>query len=135
MGGIYPQKKRKMVHRMLLVKVGGRYVHLLKMFGALFTFACAFYVLHSAFALSRAMDTASIAYPQIPLGDVFGMMTGPIASLFLWLGFMVVGLALYRSDRTILPLEEDITDYPQTVNAPAYKAKTRVSSKKELSKK
>ena len=102
-----------MVHRMLLVKVGTRYVHLLKMFGALFTFACAFFVLNAAYELNQALDSASFAHQLgFSTGDVFGSLTAPIASLFLWLSFMVLGLALYRSDRTILPLEEDIRDYP-----------------------
>jgi hypothetical protein len=98
-----------MVHRMLLVRVGSRYVHLLKMFGSLFTFASAFFVLSSAYELNQVLEYASL---QDSMGDVFGAIMGPIASLFLWLAFMVLGLALYRSDRTILPLEEDIEDYP-----------------------
>jgi len=101
-----------MVHRMLLVKVGSKYVHLLKMFGVLFTFACAFFVLSAAYELNNAMAIASLAYPSASAGDLLGMLTAPIASLFLWLAFMVLGLALYRSDRTILPLEEDIEDMP-----------------------
>jgi len=115
-----------MVHRMMLVKVGSRYVHLLKMFGALFTFACAFFVLSAAYDLNLAMQKAGSDYQLAQAlrssgldvrggspGDVFGTLTAPIASLFLWLSFMVLGLALYRSDRTIFPLEEDIRDYPE----------------------
>ena len=97
---------------MLLVKVGDKYVHLLKMFGALFTFACAFYVLSAAYELNQALKVGSLAYPAASVGDIFGSLTGPIASLFLWLGLMIIGLVLYRSDRTIFPLEEDIIDYP-----------------------
>jgi hypothetical protein len=115
---------------MLLVRVGSRYVHLLKMFGALFTFASAFFVLNSAYELNQTLEEASMAYAGGPLGDVFGSLTGPIASLFLWLGFMVLGLALYRSDRTILPLEEDIEDYP--TSAPSYpQVPTKQSAKKK----
>jgi hypothetical protein len=102
-----------MVHRMLLVKVGSRYVHLLKMFGALFASACAFYVLNAAYELNKAMEIAGLAYPGASIGDIFGTLTAPIAALFLWLSFMILGLALYRSDRTILPLEEDIQDYAE----------------------
>lgn len=110
-----------MVHRMLLVKVGSRYVHLLKMFGALFTFASAFFVLNAAYELNQSLEVASLVFPDASLGDVFGSLTAPIGSLFLWLGFMVIGLALYRSDRTILPLEEDIRDYPDVPPAPKKK--------------
>lgn len=95
---------------MLLVRVGSRYVHLLKMFGALFTFACAFYVLSAAYELNQALEAASLAAGSASAGNIFGSLTGPIASLFFWLGMMVLGLALYRSDRTIFPLEEDIED-------------------------
>ncbi len=115
-----------MVHRMMLVKVGSRYVHLLKMFGALFTFACAFFVLNASYELSLAMQAAGSDYQLAQAlrssgvevragspGDVFGTLTAPIGSLFLWLSLMVIGLALYRSDRTIFPLEEDIRDYPE----------------------
>lgn len=107
------------------MRVGSRYVHLLKMFGALFSFASAFFVLDSAYMLNQALTKASLIYPNISLGDVFGELTGPIGSLFLWLGMMVIGLALYRSDRTIFPLEEEIRDYPDAYsssvsNAPAY---------------
>ncbi len=100
-----------MVHRMLLMRVGGRYVHLLKMFGALFTFASAFFVLNAAYELNQTLKTATLLYP-VTAGDIFGAITAPIASLFLWLAMMVLGLTLYRSDRTILPLEEDIEDLP-----------------------
>jgi hypothetical protein len=101
-----------MVHRMLLVKVGSKYVHLLKMFGALFSFACAFYVLNAAYELNGSMETASLVASPSTAGDVFGALTGPIASLFFWMSMLVLGLALYRSDRTILPLEEDFEDLP-----------------------
>ena len=116
-----------MVHRMLLVKVGSRYVHLLKMFGALFTFACAFFVLSSAYELNQVLEKASWSYSigTAQIGDIFGSLTGPIASLFLWLGFMVIGLALYRSDRTIFPLEEDIRDYPDLPMKPAKPTKAK----------
>ena len=114
-----------MVHRMLLVKVGSKYVHLLKMFGALFTFASAFFVLNAAYELNQSLEVASLVFPDASLGDVFGSLTAPIASLFLWLGFMVLGLALYRSDRTILPLEEDIRDYPDIPPMPKKKAKKK----------
>jgi hypothetical protein len=82
------------------------------MFGALFTFASAFFVLNAAYELNQVLESASLIYPNAAVGDIFGALTAPIASLFLWLGFMVLGLALYRSDRTVLPLEEDIEDYP-----------------------
>jgi len=101
-----------MVHRMLLVKVGSRYVHLLKMFGALFSFACSFYVLNAAYALNKAMEVAGLVASPSTAGDIFGTLTAPIASLFFWLSMLVLGLALYRSDRTILPLEEDFEDIP-----------------------
>ena len=114
-----------MVHRMLLLRVGSRYVHLLKMFGALFTFASAFFVLNAAYELNQSLELASLAYPGASLGDVFGALTAPIGSLFLWLGFMVMGLALYRSDRTILPLEEDIKEYPEVPVAPVKKRAKR----------
>ena len=94
---------------MLLVKVGGRYVHLMKMFGALFTFAAAFNVLSSAYQLSLVLDTVANPY-YLSTGDIFGEIMGPIASLFLWLAFMILGLALYRSDRSVLPIEEDFQD-------------------------
>jgi hypothetical protein len=108
---------------MLLVRVGSRYVHLLKMFGALFTFACAFYVLSAAYELNQALETASVVAGSASAGSIFGSLTGPIASLFLWLGMMVLGLALYRSDRTIFPLEEDIEDESEA--APALARKKR----------
>lgn len=91
-----------MVHRMLLAKVGERYVHLLKMFGAFFTFGCMFNVFSAAYNLSVAVDTASIAATG---SDVLGVVSGPIANLFIWLSLMIIGLALYRSDRTIVPWE------------------------------
>jgi hypothetical protein len=116
-----------MVHRMLLVKVGGRYVHLLKMFGALFTFAAAFNVLSSAYQLSTVLDVVANPY-YVSAGDIFGEITGPIASLFLWLAFMILGLALYRSDRSVLPIEEDFQDCE--VDKPAVKTTGARKSKK-----
>jgi FtsH-binding integral membrane protein len=90
------------------------------MFGALFTFASAFFVLNAAYQLNIQLEVAS-SYDYSSIGDVFGVIVAPIANLFLWLAFMVLGLSLYRSDRTILPLEEDIVDYP----SPAKKAKKK----------
>jgi hypothetical protein len=115
---------------MLLVKIGSRYVHLLKMFGALFTFASAFFVLNSAYVLNTTLEAASLAYMGGPMGDIFGELTAPIASLFLWLSFMVLGMALYRSDRTILPLEEEIQDIPDTPPYDIKKTTKPVAKKK-----
>jgi len=92
---------------MLLVRIGGRYVHLLKMFGSLFTFGAAFNVLNSAYTLSVTLETAAKANP-LAWGDVFGQITAPIGWLFIWLALLVLGLAIYRSDRTILPIEENV---------------------------
>jgi hypothetical protein len=114
---------------MLLVKVGARYIHLLKMFGALFTFACAFFVLSAAYDLNQVLEAASLSSSSNSMGNIFGALTGPIGSLFLWLSLMVLGLALYRSDRTILPLEEDIEDYSDTRSYPQTPV-TRVSNRK-----
>jgi len=116
-----------MVHRMLLVRIGGKYVHLLKMFGALFTFGCAFNVLFSAYQLSVVVDLATWPYP-VSTGDVFGEITGPIASIFIWLALMVIGLALYRSDRTVLPLEEEWEDKGTVRRASAKKPARRRST-------
>jgi hypothetical protein len=102
-----------MVHRMLLVKVGSKYVHLLKMFGALFSFACAFYVFSAAYQLNMEMKSASLVAGPSTAGDVLGALTGPIAALFFWLAMFVLGVALYRSDRTIFPFEEDFEDIPE----------------------
>ncbi len=114
---------------MMLIRVGQRYVHLLKMFGALFAFASAFFVLNAAYELNQALETGSLAYPYVSLGDVFGELTGPIGSLFLWLAFMILGLVLYRSDRTIFPLEEDIVDYADTASRPPKPPKKRKGKK------
>ena len=91
-----------MVHRMLLAKVGDKYIHLLKMFGAFFTFGCVFNVFAAAYSLSVAVDEATAIG-----GDAFGSVAGPIGNLFIWLSLMVIGLALYRSDRTIIPWEDE----------------------------
>lgn len=115
---------------MMLLRIGSRYVHLLKMFGALFTFASAFFVLNAAFELNQVLDAAGLAYTNQSLGDVFGSLTAPIGSLFLWLGFMVLGLALYRSDRTIFPLEEDVREYPDIRAVPARKPSRKTKKKK-----
>lgn len=119
-----------------MVRVGSRYVHLLKMFGALFTFASAFFVLSAAYELNQALEAASLVSPSSSMGNIFGALTGPIGSLFLWLALMVLGLALYRSDRTIMPLEEDITDYPEPLyQRVADYPQVPVSDKKPSSKK
>jgi hypothetical protein len=94
---------------MVLVKLGGRYLHLLKMFGALFTFGCAFNVLGAAYKLSRAIEAAIKEIPLV-VGNVFGAICSPIGEIFIWLGLMIVGLTLYRSDRVIVPIEEDIEE-------------------------
>ncbi len=115
---------------MMLIRVGNKYVHLLKMFGALFSFASAFFVLNSAYNLNVVLSKAKFMYPAQSAGDIFGMLTGPLASLFLWLAFLVLGLALYRSDRTVFPLEEDIRDYPDIATPQVPKRKVAAKKKK-----
>lgn len=98
-----------------MVRIGGRYVHLLKMFGALFTFGAAFGVLSAAYTLSNTLEVelATRASP-VAWGDVLGKTTGPVSGLFIWLAFMVLGIALYRSDRTVFPIEEDVEEEAKT---------------------
>jgi hypothetical protein len=121
---------------MMLVRVGGKYVHLLKMLGALFTFACAFNVLAAAYTLSQTIDTAIHTYPA-DVGSVFGASMAPIGAVFLWLALMVFGLTLYRADRTFLPIEEDISESGGTVEKtePKTKAKSSKSKSKKKTKK
>lgn len=103
-----------MVHRMLLVKVGNNYVHLLKMFGVIFGFACVFFIFSSAYELNKALEIGALGYTAgASMGDLFGSITAPLGSLLFWMAFMVISIALYRSDRTIFPLEEDIEDLPE----------------------
>lgn len=115
---------------MMLIRVGNKYVHLLKMFGALFSFASAFFVLNSSYQLNMALGAAKLSYPAQSAGDIFGSLTGPLASMFLWLAFLVLGLALYRSDRTVFPLEEDITDYPDIATPKVPKKKPVIKKTK-----
>jgi len=115
---------------MMLIKVGNKYVHLLKMFGALFSFASAFFILNASFHLNKALTAAKLSYPAQSAGDIFGLLTGPLASLFLWLAFLVLGLALYRSDRTVFPLEEDIRDYPDIATPTIPKKKPATKKRK-----
>ena len=106
------------MHRIVLVGVGERKVHLLRIVGALVIFGSALGVLDKIAQILRLMIQlhAARADPFFSL-YVFGLKTSaltnevmlgffmePIAFLFLWLALFCIGVMIYKSGEIVIPI-------------------------------
>lgn len=110
------------MHRVILLRVGGKKLHLLKMTGALVVVGAALGVLgtiSSMFKMVKQLELAQ-ANPQLAL-QVFGLTTEALTSdlmlgLFMepsawfmfWLALFIIGAMIYRSGSIVVPIEEEI---------------------------
>jgi len=110
------------MHRIILLKIGGKRLHLVKVVGALLVCGACLGVLDSIAALFRIVKQVELSQvnPQLAV-SVFGLTAEaltsdvvlgffmlPTAVFMIWLAVFVVGAMVYRSGGIILPIEEDI---------------------------
>lgn len=110
------------MHRVMLLRIGGQKLHLLKMVGALILTGAALGVLGTIAELFKIIKQFGLAQTNPPLAmHVFGMtqeaLTGdvmlgffmmPSAWFMLWLALFIVGAMIYRSGSLVLPIEEEV---------------------------
>lgn len=110
------------MRKVVLFKIGGKKVHLLKVVGALVALGSAFGVLRAVsmfFTLSSQVGLAK-SNSEVSM-SVFGLLPQsltdavllghfmePLVWLFLWLGLLVLGVLVYRSGNIVIPVEEEI---------------------------
>ncbi|MCD6523001.1 MAG: hypothetical protein J7K68_04585 [Candidatus Diapherotrites archaeon] len=110
------------MHRIVLLKIGGKRLQLIKIVGALIVCAASLGVLDSIATLFRIIKQVEIAKTseQIALSVfglpptaltsdvVMGFFMLPTAIFMLWLAVFVIGAMVYRSGGVILPVEENV---------------------------
>ncbi len=123
------------MHRVILLKIGGAKVHLVKIVGALLVFGGGLGVLDSIAILFRILKQVEIASTNPALAEsvfgltqsaltsdiILGYLMGPMALFMVWLAVFVVGAMVYRSGNIILPIEEDIQERRGPTPAPPAK--------------
>ncbi|HLC47592.1 MAG TPA: hypothetical protein VJI13_00825 [Candidatus Norongarragalinales archaeon] len=115
------------MRRIMWFKIGGQTLHLLKLLGIFILAASLLKVGESSYGIfvtASKAEAATFNPEKIPvlfgwsLGgpspeskefefqDYVGVMMGPLASFFFWLGLATLGLMVYQSGKIIFPLEE-----------------------------
>ena len=111
------------MHRIILLRVGGKKLHLLKMTGALVVVGSALGVLGSIATMFRLIKQMGLAQlnsqlaiqvfgltPDAITGDVaLGLFMNPSAWFMFWLALFIIGAMIYRSGNVIVPIEEEIS--------------------------
>jgi hypothetical protein len=117
------------MHRVVMLKIGGRQVHLLKLAGAFVIFWAALMLLSSIyqmFWIAEVIQSANLGNYEAVTMNLNGMMvtkplvTGdgntqaglllpPIASLMFWAALLLVGGMIYKAGALVLPMDEQIS--------------------------
>ncbi len=112
------------MQRVVLVKIAGRHVHLLRLLGILIVVASILLVMSSlsylflrAKQIALAMSDDSVAKMKFGLESkditadtAIGYFLEPIGWLIIWLGLMVIGAMVYKSGGVFIPIEEEIKE-------------------------
>jgi hypothetical protein len=127
------------MHRIVLIKIAGKQVHLLKLAGAFIVFWAALMLLSSVFqmfwvaqvvASANAGNTESVTVDlngmsvskPITAGDSStetGLLLPPIASIMFWSAIVLLGGMVYKMGGIAFPIDErvqDIIDRPSKKN-------------------
>ena len=110
------------MHRVILLRIGGQKLHLLKMTGALVLVGAGLGVLGTVSSMFRMIKQVELAQinSQIAVqvfgltadamsGDlILGMFMEPSALFMFWLALFMIGAMIYRSGSIVIPIEEDI---------------------------
>ncbi|MFH1257332.1 MAG: hypothetical protein ABIG96_04245 [Candidatus Micrarchaeota archaeon] len=115
------------MRRIMWFKIGGQTIHLLKLFGIFILAASLLKVGESSYGMFVTASKAEAAqYNPAKVIELFGwsiggdspdakifefqdfvgVMMGPLASFFFWLGAATLGLMIYQSGKIIFPVEE-----------------------------
>lgn len=115
------------MRRIMWFKIGGQTLHLLKLLGIFILAASLLKVGEASYGIFLTASKAETAYyfpDRIPLlfgwsiggqspiekefefQDMVGVMMGPLANFFFWLGAATLGLMVYQSGKIIFPVEE-----------------------------
>ena len=124
------------MHEIVLFKLGGRYLHLLKLIGAFIVIAAALMLLSDVYRLMWAATIVEEANSGIPhqitasMGSMsitqtlqpndsstqLGLMLVPLAGIMFWAAFVVAGGVIYRSGQLVVPVEKTVSKITVIVN-------------------
>jgi len=118
------------MHRIMIMRIGGRRLHLLKLAGAFVIFWAALMLLSSVYqmfwvaqivqsanagtyeAVTMELNGVLVTKP-IVAGDgstQAGLMLPPIASIMFWSALLLVGGMVYKAGGLVLPIDEQMQD-------------------------
>jgi len=118
------------MHRVVIMKIGGKRLHLLKLTGAFIVFWAALMLLSSVYQMfwvAQIVQSANAgAYEAVTMnlngvlvtkpivaGDgstQAGLLLPPIASIMFWSAVLLLGGMVYKAGGIILPIEEQMQD-------------------------
>ncbi len=110
------------MHRIIILKVGGKRLHLLKVTGSLVVVGAALGVLSAIASMFRLLKQLELAQlnpqlaaqafgltPSAITSDIaLGLFMAPSAWLMFWIALFVIGAMVYRSGNVLLPIEEEV---------------------------
>jgi len=118
------------MHRIMIMRIGGRRLHLLKLAGAFIVFWAALMLLSSVYqmfwvaqivqsanagayeAVTMELNGVQVTKP-IVAGDgstQAGLMLPPIASIMFWSALLLLGGMVYKAGGLVLPIDEQMQD-------------------------
>ena len=118
------------MHRIMIMRIGGRRLHLLKLAGAFVIFWAALMLLSSVYqmfwvaqivqsanagtyeAVTMELNGVQVTKP-IVAGDgstQAGLMLPPIASIMFWSALLLIGGMVYKAGGLVLPIDEQMQD-------------------------
>jgi hypothetical protein len=120
------------VHRIMIMKIGGKRLHLLKLTGAFIVFWAALMLLSSVYQMfwvAQIVQSANAGnYESIMLnlngmlvskpivaGDgnmQAGLMLPSIAGVMFWAAILLLGGMVYKTGAIVLPIDEQTQDIP-----------------------
>ncbi|MBI4214984.1 hypothetical protein HY546_03230 [archaeon] len=117
------------MHRVVILRIGGTQIHLLKLVGMLVMLGSAVMVLANVYKAGVVFDTLSQVnsggtptQAQLDLNGILvpktlkpndtntqlGMLLVPLAGIIFWAIALIAGTVLYRYGGLIIPVEEDV---------------------------
>jgi len=121
------------MHRIMIMKIGGKRLHLLKLTGAFIVFWAALMLLSSVYQMfwvAQVIQSANagnyetivlnlngmmVTKPLLP-GDgntQAGLLLPPIASVMFWSALLLLGGIVYKAGGIVLPIDESMMDMPE----------------------
>ncbi len=118
------------MHRIMIMKIGGKRLHLLKLTGAFIVFWAALMLLSSVYQMfwvAQVIQSANSGVYEVVTINLNGMMVTkpilpgdgntqaglllpPIASVMFWSALLLLGGMVYKAGGIILPIDESMTD-------------------------